>query len=374
MIAVPISNPIKFRPVTGQTDVNFDNQMSELYNGMTKPFSQLVAEDEWHVQVVTDTYYGEGVTCTLGVCEYDSGWVWSTFESVNQIDGLYRYTFLITPTLTGCFKLYVITNVADTPVIYHESEWLLNMVDVDAYRLANPDIFKLEWFNTENAFQAEYAISGFVAKAFIQAKLTYQGMAGDAVIFDNQGDDVKLKATVQRLMKFECEVPDYLAEIIGVGMDHDSFFINDVEYITSKKPTFTQLGRSNAYKFEAELKQAAVIGLNTHDTGFNCDAPNFNNMILNDTQIGKTASFTVEAPADYLLHMITVIWGSGTATIACGTTAGGSDIFPAETIAIAEPTVIEVNYALESATTLYFTIVGTVLMDVNLQYILNRER
>ena len=48
MIDVPKANPVLFRPLTGQTDTNFDNLMEDDYRGenrMIRPFAQYIDED-----------------------------------------------------------------------------------------------------------------------------------------------------------------------------------------------------------------------------------------------------------------------------------------------------------------------------------------
>lgn len=374
MISVPLSNAIKFRPVTGQTAKNFDNVFIDDFKGLKKEFVNKIESGTQQVQVVSDTYYGDVNACSLGVVEYVDGWLWSSsLQSVYSIDGLYYYTFLITPDATGCFKLYIV--VDESPVVeYYESEWL-EVIESESDLIEDSENYhKVEWFNHDNAFSTEYRVSSFVPKLLLESRLTYQGAAGDSIIFDNQGDEVKLKETVQRLMKFDADVPDYMAEILTLAAAHDRFFIDDVEYVTSKKPTVSQLGRSKFYKFELELKQSAVLGLNTHDTGFDCDALTTED-IMNITAVGKTSSFTVDIPENYLLHLITIFWRSGAgADITCGTAVEGTDLMAAQTINSGNNVYTEViHQPFESATTIYFTIDGTINCDVNVQIIRNND-
>ena len=133
-----------------------------------------------------------------------------------------------------------------------------------------------------------------------------------------------------------------------------------------------QKGNSNIYLITAELHQFSVLGINTHDVGFDCDAATLNIMILNQTEVAKTASFTVEAPAGYMLHAVTLVRNTGSAGIELGITATGDEVFTATTIDGTDSLVtVQTHYAMSTATTLYFTVTGTVNFDVNLQYILN---
>ena len=65
MINVPISNPIRFRPLLGQTAANFDNTFDDDYIGYQKPWSQNVLQSGWQLQIVSDTDYMSGATSDL---------------------------------------------------------------------------------------------------------------------------------------------------------------------------------------------------------------------------------------------------------------------------------------------------------------------
>ncbi len=377
MITVPKSNPILFRPLLSQTAPNFDNTFADDYTGENRTirkFSQLCAEDEWQIQVVTDyNAWLDDTNCDIKIIERIAGvdTVIGDPPTMTQLGGLYYYTFDIAPTNTGCFKLWVLLN--EDTVYTHESEWInIPSAGIEDTQDDNANLFRLEWFNLENGFNMDYVVSGFVGQAHIEGKLILGQPAGDVTVFDNQGEEIKLKEIVQRVMMFTAEVPDYLAEQIGLWMAHDEFLINDVKYVTSKKPTITQVNNSNMYLFSAELHQFSVIGINTHDVGFDCDASTLTTMILNQTEVAKTASFTVEAPAGYLLHTVTLVRNTGSADVKLGITATGDEIFTDTTIDGTDSLVaVQTHYALDTAITLYITVTGTVNFDVNLQYILN---
>jgi len=377
MIDVPKSNPILFRPLTGQTSPNFDNTFTDDYTGENRTirkFSQVCAEDGWQIQVVTDyNAWLDDTNCDIKIIERIAGvdTVIGDPPTMTQLGGLYYYTFSIAPVSTGCFKLWVLLN-EDTEYT-HESEWIyIHAAGIEDTQAENANLFRLEWFNLENGFSLDYVVSGFVGQAHIEGKLILGQPAGDVTVFDNQGEEIKLKEIVQRVMMFTAEVPDYLAEQLILWMAHDEFMINDVKYVTSKKPTIEQKGNSNIYLITAELHQFSVLGINTHDVGFDCDAATLNTMILNQTEVAKTASFTVEAPAGYMLHTVTLVRNTGSAGIELGITATGDEVFTSTTIDGTDALVtVQTHYALATATTLYFTVTGTVNFDVNLQYILN---
>jgi len=375
MIDIPISNPVRFRPLTGQTEPNFDNTFEDDYTGenrTNKPFAQYVSADGWYLQVVTDyNTLDESGNCSVDIVENYEGTVNGFGPPVIiEMGGFYYHTFEIRPMNTGCFKLWCV----DGTDYLFESEWLHNPVGgIATLRASNTNLYLVEWYNIENNYGIEYVESGLVNRAYIEAKLIWGQPAGDSVIFDNQGEEVKLKETVQRVFMLSLDAPAYICEMLTVAMSHDMFFINDMQYINSKKPQVSQIGNSNIYSFNSELKQVAVIGLNTHDTGFDCDASKLLNMILNSTFTGVSTSFTDTAPSGYVLHLLTVLWVSGDGTLSLGTTAGGTDIFSAENVdSVDNLQTIEVNLPIESTQILYATITGTVSMTVNFQYLKNR--
>ena len=371
MIDIPLANPVKFRPLTGQTEVNFDNTFEDDYTGENrniKPFSQYVLADDWQLQVVTDyNAFDESGNCSIDIVENFEGTV-NGFgpPTVVELGGLYYYTFTIRPQNTGCFKLWVI----ESNVYVFESEWLHNPIGgIESMRLTTPNIFKVEWFNLENNFGLEYVNSNLVNIAYVEGKMIWGQPAGDVTVFDNQGEEIKLKEIVQRVFNLSVECPAYFAEMLTIAMAHDKFYINDVEYISTKKAQVSQIGNSNLYSFNAELIQVTVLGINTHDTGFDCDASKLLNMILNISEQAVTGSFTETIPVGYLLHVMTSVINSGSATVEIGTTLGGDDILTSTALATGS---IELNYPAESTQTIYVTVTGTINFDVNLQLLKNR--
>jgi hypothetical protein len=129
-----------------------------------------------------------------------------------------------------------------------------------------PTYLLTEWFNSENAFQMDYSV-GLTHSLQIEAKQWKMTFGGDASIYLNQGEEVKLKETVQRVFILECELPDYMIELLRLATAHDHFYINEVEFVRKDEPVITQLGTSGMYTFSAKVTQRAVIGLNTHDVG-----------------------------------------------------------------------------------------------------------
>ena len=116
-------------------------------------------------------------------------------------------------------------------------------------------------------------------------------------------------------------------------MQADKFYINEVEYVVEDLPE-VENNDSNLATVTATVVQRNVIGINTHDTGFDCD-----NVISEDTSVinrqetGKsgTGSFTI--PAGYAVEYLHVTLASGSqATFQAGFSAGTYDIIPTATI------------------------------------------
>ena len=129
MIDVPKNNPVLFRPLTGQTAVNFDNQFTDDYRAENRhryPFSQLVDWSGWQVQVVADyDARDNGGNSDIQLVQKNpaGGWVGNDV-TVTQVGDLFYYTFDVRPdqSIIGCFKLYVLLYGTDTVV--WESEWI----------------------------------------------------------------------------------------------------------------------------------------------------------------------------------------------------------------------------------------------------------
>ncbi len=143
-------------------------------------------------------------------------------------------------------------------ILGYSSEPFTVGTDLKAYRF--------EWTNNDNGFMMDYS-AGLTHVMQLTGRGKRLNFAGDSSIYSNQGEDVKLKETVSRVFEIELHVPDYIAELFILATAHDHFYINEIEFVTTKKPTVTQSGNSNMYVLSGEFKQRTVIGLNTHDVG-----------------------------------------------------------------------------------------------------------
>lgn len=248
MINIPISQSIRFRPVNS-APANFDNTFDS-----EGRYIQYVNPSDLSIQL-------SRVMGSIGLVKMYAVECNGTETELTDstdftiVDRVYSTFVIPFADFTGK-KLYL--KVIENGITTHNSEWFI----VES----QPGYLKLNWFNTENSFLTDYS-NGLVNEMIVEAKMRKLSFGGDSSVYSNQGVDVKLKEIVSRLFSFECDVPDYVAEQITLAMAHDRFYVNEIEFVTSKKPTVTQLGTSNMYTFVAELKQKTVIGINTHDVG-----------------------------------------------------------------------------------------------------------
>jgi len=248
MINIPISQSIRFRPVNSDP-ANFDNTFDT-----EGRYIQYVSPADLSIQLSRASGSIGLVKMYAVEC---NGTETEITDSTDFTISDRVYTTFAVPfaDFTGK-KIYI--KVTENSVLTHESE----SVTVES----QPNFLKLNWFNTENSFLTDYS-NGLVNEMLVDARMRKLSFGGESSVYSNQGVDVKLKEIVSRLFSFECDVPDYIAEQITLAMAHDRFYMNEIEFVTSKKPTTTQLGTSNMYTFVAELKQKTVVGINTHDVG-----------------------------------------------------------------------------------------------------------
>lgn len=252
MINVPISQSIRFRPINSDP-FNFDNTF-----GCARRFTQYVAEDELKIQVVTPDDNE-----TLSYLELVHTATRVNIEDVStSIIGQYKYD-----TYTIDFSAY------PNEVCYLEAfvevppaAKMLSFRSEPFTVLNQPDFFKLNWFNTENNFLLDYS-AGLVNELWIEGKKQLLPYGGSSSIYSNQGEKVKLKGITSRVFQFQCDVPDYIADQINLAIEHDRFYINDIEFTVEKKPQLAQLGTSNMCQLSMEVEQRTIIGLNSHDAG-----------------------------------------------------------------------------------------------------------
>lgn len=258
MINVPLSQSIRFRPIN--TDLpNFDNTFAADKSGAPYDFTFYVPEQSLQIQVVTQD---DNEALSYMDLIHNGTRTRITDLSTSYI-GAYKYetytiNFALYPNECGYIEVFLETSPGAGETLSYRSE---------RFTIASqPNYLLIEWLNSENAFQLDYSV-GLTHAMQLEAnqwKLTFGGESSNYI---NQGEEVKLKESVARIFLLECELPDYLIEILRLATAHDHFYINGIEFVRSEEPAITQLGTSGMYSFSGKVRQRTIVGLNTHDVG-----------------------------------------------------------------------------------------------------------
>lgn len=293
--------------------------------------------------------------------------VWSAFTSMTGeelVISLANYDYwecVIDMSLykTGYVKFRAVI-LEDEAVV---ETWLsepCEVIDPDYIRYLQIEYFMYD----ENAFNCYYVnkteadrLTGLIR---IRGTLRDYKPGGETDVFDNQNEVIKTKAVLKRMMTLKTEpIPDYMAEKLSAALAHDKFFVNEVEFVAEKEPEYDQ-GNGDIAALTCQLTQRAVIGLNAHDTGYNCDATTGTDMIvLQELSASGQKSFTITD--DYMVLTITGEQTAGSPVITAGTTPGGTDILLGMNLSatyVAEVALVPVDKASIPGGTLYVTISG----------------
>jgi hypothetical protein len=275
------------------------------------------------------------------------------------------YTFNVDMSLYGSnFRVKVVAG-SDT--------WMSEPVEV----ISDIDYFLiLEWFNFDNAFDCEYS-TGLTHFIRIEGILKDYEPGGEMSLYDNQGELSKLKETVIRILRLQTGViPDYLAEKIRVGMAHDKFFVNDIEYVSDSLPDISTVNFTNLKELSVSLVQRNVLGINTHDIGFDVDAMATCTMVKVLEDLNTSGNIQFAIPVDHMIHTVTVFHNAGTGLlVTAGSTPGGNEVIygirPDSTDN--KNITANIHQDFKDLSTLYMSITGTAAdLDVYVQLIKNR--
>jgi hypothetical protein len=261
MLTVSAANCIRFRPVDGLVS-NFDNTFDLGNTANNKLISALFQQryPSGQIKIQAMSAHSETVECRA--------WYEGAFVAVAAVGavvniGAYDYT-----EFTLDFDATFVSGMVEFELFTDTELWRSEPVMCDE---TDEDYVILEWFNEEMAFTMNYS-TDIVPKMHLKANFNMTAPTGDATVYDNQGNETKLKELVQRVFTLDAVVPAYIADQLVIALAHDHFFINDVEFVCNKKPSPTRSGNSNLYELTVDLDQRIAVGLNTHDRGFDVDA------------------------------------------------------------------------------------------------------
>lgn len=381
---ISIASSIRFRKADGLLQ-SFDNTLHEEqrhFRVARLPYChKFLATDtvtiqaEVEVDLTLEMQYAEG-TVKNGVI------VWGEFQNMTGetkvFDGTY-YDYYECPIDFSAFSTpYVKFKALIMDGESVEESWYsepCEVVDDSDYLL------QIEFFNLENAFGVYYEnpteddrISHLLR---IRGRLRQYKPAGETSVYDNQDEVVKTSDEVKRVLTLETEaIPAYLAEMLAVALAHDKFFINEVEFVAEGKPEYNA-GNGDLASLTVALTQRDVIGLNSHDVGFDCDSITGTNMIvLQELAASGENSFTLTD--EYMVLTITGEWVTGAPVIKAGTTPGGDELLASMELTESgnqiEVAIVPVDKAALTAGVIYFTVSGSgATANVYMQTFKNRQ-
>jgi len=384
MLSVGIGNGLTFRELNGLlpsfdntflTDESFINIMinkgfiQEYFTGDTLVYQVKVASGE----VPTSTFVNSNDV---------GGSVTGALKSSYTDYDFYEFTKTFGSGDAGiCFYFKVLNSGDDTwqsePIkVINESETYITGTNVSSYTL-------LEWYNYDsttgranNNFEMDYS-TGIVPFVRIPAVFKDYEPKVEISVYENLDEATKLKEKVQRTIELKSEaVPRFFAEKLVIFTAHDSFYVNNINFVREEKPDISQL-ENNLTEFSAVLTQFNVLGLNTSDIGFDCDGM-ADCKVDNQQELAVSTNTTFTILADHGLDTITIWYNSGSdILVKFGTTVGGTQIGQVRPGASEADSNVTLNVPQDLAKTgtgtLYVDVSGTAVnVDIFVRTIQNR--
>jgi hypothetical protein len=108
--------------------------------------------------------------------------------------------------------------------------------DCLSVKLEHDCTFLLSWTNDENAYGFDFADLSFTPKLRVEAKKWKPSYPKEKNVFkDNAGNRTVLKSeTTKEEILTISEMPEYLHDALAIGLDHDTFMIDGVEYVNEE--------------------------------------------------------------------------------------------------------------------------------------------
>jgi len=227
MINIPISQSIRFRPIN-TAQANFDNTFFTENEGM---YIQYV--NPYNLKIQLSYLTVPAVTAKMFILECDGTETEVTERTDFPISDRTYTTFDI--DFSGWIGYKLRLKVYENSVVSHISEKILIE--------EQPTFKKLNWFNGENSFLTDYS-HGLVNEMLLEVVDDWNA-GGESSVYTNQGEPTMLKDIATRITTLKGEAPDYICEQLRLALAHDNFFVNEVQHVKIKEPTFTRLGRSS---------------------------------------------------------------------------------------------------------------------------------
>lgn len=264
------------------------------------------------------------------------------------------FDYLVTFSTLGTFYF-----IAESEL----SEWQSEDVEI----IENDGSLKLiEWTNLDlisNSFEFDYNTTTAIANVnYIRLRgefLTYKP-GGERTVYDNQNEETIIKSSVTRVQGFSSDrIPKALAEILSIAVSHDSFLINDVGYLANELPETEMSG--GFVQFNAELGEPLILGINTHDIGFDCDDTNTSNVEVKEIE-GATGNGSFSISAGYMVAAVVIEKVTGTPLLKIGSSVSGDEILTSRTVTNTTPpassNIIYTPDFDDATWTIYYTLSG----------------
>lgn len=148
-----------------------------------------------------------------------------TATKLGPFSGLYLFSASWASLSDGCYRIKV--DVSGT-------NYYSNYFDLKS---SHSNTLKLRWTNSSNAFGLDYESVSWTFQVRLEAKLRnpfYEKEEKEIFIYSNGTREVLRSRTVKTQMLVVAEIPEYLHDAVSIGIEHDTFTIDGVEYINEE--------------------------------------------------------------------------------------------------------------------------------------------
>jgi len=205
------------------------------------------------VLIFTHTFVsgGTGATCqtTYNIKDYE------VYEVEVDFSG---FPLPIDGSNVECYQIaHELTDTTYSDVTFLSEPIRHAQTDTDGYL-----VFTWEGDGTEFLIDYQY---DQINEAHIKAKLFEVVPRGDINNYQDDEDKIyKLKGRYARALKLQIDyIPRGVSEQLAIALQHTTFKIGGVEFVSSEQPTYSIEENSVLNSFEVEIQQVELNGVNT---------------------------------------------------------------------------------------------------------------
>lgn len=153
-----------------------------------------------------------------------------------------QYAIDWTDIAAGCYKIHY----SDLGIDYES--------DCFTLALEHPCTILLSWQNDENAYGFDYSTLDFTQNLRVNAKLWHPTYPKEKNVFkDNAGVRYIIKSETSKESTLTVgEMPEYLHDALGIGIEHDEFLIDGVKY-TNEETEYSPTWRKSSQLAPVEI-------------------------------------------------------------------------------------------------------------------------